>query len=95
MAAMTDVSVRTDLLASERARGPTRFSGQSIVVGVAGALLIAGACALVLTQSWRQGALFLLGLALGLLCIMPCSDSPRLGAWPLPTGGARACARRC
>jgi uncharacterized membrane protein YedE/YeeE len=66
MAAMTDVSVHTDLLASERARGPTRFSGQSIVVGVAGALLIAGACALVLTQSWRQGALFLLGGALGL-----------------------------
>jgi uncharacterized membrane protein YedE/YeeE len=60
---MTDLSVDARLLASERGIAPQI---NSAVVTFASALLVAGALALADYYTWRQGALFLLGGALGL-----------------------------
>lgn len=64
---MTDVSVDTTLLAPARQFRAPRIAGQSIVVGIAAALLATGAFALALAFSLRQGVLLLLGGALGLV----------------------------
>jgi uncharacterized membrane protein YedE/YeeE len=61
---MTDLSVDARLLASERGASPPI---NSWVVILASAVLGAGAIALGDAYSWRQGALFLLGGALGLV----------------------------
>jgi uncharacterized membrane protein YedE/YeeE len=61
---MTDLSVDARLLATERAETP-RIN--SAVVILASALMAAGALALANSYTWRQGALFLLGGALGLV----------------------------
>src|SRR6202049_2610851 len=61
---MTDLSVDARLLASDRGAAP-RIN--SAAVTFASALLAAGALALANTYTWRQGALFLLGGALGLV----------------------------
>src|SRR5579885_2461472 len=61
---MTDLSVDARLLASERGAAPTI---NSWVVILASAVLGAGAIALGEAYTWRQGALFLLGGALGLV----------------------------
>src|SRR5215467_5924201 len=61
---MTDLSVDARLLATERGASP---STNNWVVIIALAVLGAGALALGDAYSWRQGALFLLGGALGLL----------------------------
>ena len=61
---MTDLSVDARLLATERAEAP-RIN--SAVVIFASALMAAGALALADYYTWRQGALFLLGGALGLV----------------------------
>src|SRR5579883_963452 len=60
---MTDLSVDARLLASERGAAPPINSG---VVIAASAVLAAGALALAQAYTWRQGALFLVGGALGL-----------------------------
>jgi uncharacterized membrane protein YedE/YeeE len=60
---MTDLSVDARLLASERGIAPQI---NSAVVTFASALLVAGALALADYYTWRQGALFFLGGALGL-----------------------------
>jgi uncharacterized protein len=60
---MTDLSVDARLLASDRGVAPQI---NSAVVTFASALLVAGALALANYYTWRQGALFLLGGALGL-----------------------------
>src|ERR1700730_18975345 len=59
---MTDFSVDARLLASDRGRIPQI---NPAVVTFASALLAAGALALANAYTWRQGALFLLGGALG------------------------------
>src|SRR5579884_4132245 len=61
---MTDLSVDARLLASERGAAPPI---NSWVVILASAVLGAGAIALGEAYTWRQGALFLLGGALGLI----------------------------
>jgi uncharacterized membrane protein YedE/YeeE len=61
---MTDLSVDARLLASERGVSPPI---NSWVVILASAVLGAGAIALGEAYSWRQGALFVLGGALGLV----------------------------
>jgi uncharacterized protein len=61
---MTDLSVDARLLASERGASP---SMNNWVVIAALAVLVAGALTLGDAYSWRQGALFLLGGALGLV----------------------------
>jgi uncharacterized protein len=61
---MTDLSVDARLLASERGAIPPI---NPAVVIFASALLMAGALALANGYSWRQGALFLLGGALGIV----------------------------
>src|SRR5919201_147625 len=61
---MTDLSVDARLLATERSEAP-RIN--SAVVIFASALMAAGALALAQYYTWRQGALFLLGGALGLV----------------------------
>jgi uncharacterized membrane protein YedE/YeeE len=61
---MTDLSVDARLLASERGAAP---SMNNWVVILALAVLGAGALALGEAYSWRQGALFVLGGALGLV----------------------------
>src|SRR5579883_1141763 len=61
---MTDLSVDARLLASERGAAPPI---NSWVVILASAVLGAGAIALGEAYTWRQGALFLLGGALGLV----------------------------
>src|SRR5215467_7433902 len=61
---MTDLSVDARLLATERGASP---STNNWVVIIALAVLGAGALALGDAYSWRQGALFLLGGALGLI----------------------------
>ena len=61
---MTDLSVDARLLTTERAEAP-RIN--SAVVIFASALMAAGALALAQYYTWRQGALFLLGGALGLV----------------------------
>src|SRR5215472_2950262 len=61
---MTDLSVDARLLATERAEAP-RIN--PAVVIFASALMAAGALALTDYYTWRQGALFLLGGALGLV----------------------------
>src|ERR1700759_3345859 len=61
---MTDLSVDARLLAPQTERGHPASRG---VVAVAGAILVAGALALAEAYSWRQGALFVLGGALGLV----------------------------
>ena len=59
---MTDLSVDARLLASERGTAPPINTS---VVLAASAVLAAGAIALASAYSWRQGALFLVGGALG------------------------------
>src|SRR5262245_48187974 len=61
---MTDLSVDARLLASDRGTIPQINAS---VVTFASALLAAGALALANAYGWRQGALFLLGGALGLV----------------------------
>lgn len=61
---MTDLSVDARLLATDRDAGPHI---NTAVVTFASALLAAGALALANYYSWRQGTLFLLGGALGLV----------------------------
>jgi uncharacterized protein len=61
---MTDLSVDARLLATERGAAP-RIN--SAAVTFASALVVAGALALANYYTWRQGALFLLGAALGLV----------------------------
>src|SRR5215831_20704373 len=61
---MTDLSVDARLLATERTEAP-RIN--SAVVIFASALMAASALALADYYTWRQGALFLLGGALGLV----------------------------
>src|SRR3954453_12223559 len=59
---MTDLSIDARLLAPDN----DRHGANLTVVAVAAAILLAGAAALSGTISWRQGALLLLGGALGL-----------------------------
>src|SRR5262245_36109094 len=61
---MTDLSVDARLLATERGEAPHINSAAAIF---ASALMAAGALALANQYTWRQGALFLLGGALGLV----------------------------
>jgi len=61
---MTDLSVDARLLGSER--GATPHINSSVVI-FASALLAAGVLTLANAYTWRQGALFLLGGALGLV----------------------------
>src|SRR6476646_1624566 len=61
---MTDLSVDARLLATERGEAPRINSAAAIF---ASALMAAGALALANQYTWRQGALFLLGGALGLV----------------------------
>jgi hypothetical protein len=61
---MTDLSVDARLLATERGEAPRINSAAAIF---ASALMAAGALALADHYAWRQGALFLLGGALGLV----------------------------
>jgi uncharacterized membrane protein YedE/YeeE len=61
---MTDLSVDARLLATERGAAP-RIN--SAAVTFASALVVAGALALANYYTWRQGALFLLGAALGVV----------------------------
>src|SRR2546423_13136162 len=61
---MTDLSVDARLLATERGEAPHINSVAAIF---ASALMAAGALALANQYTWRQGALFLLGGALGLV----------------------------
>src|SRR5258708_32597776 len=61
---MTDLSVDARLLATEQGAAP-RIN--SAAVTFASALVVAGALALADYYTWRQGALFLLGSALGLV----------------------------
>src|SRR5262249_41761104 len=61
---MTDLSVDARLLATDRGTAPEINTG---VVIFASAVLAAGALALANAYGWRQGALFLLGGALGLV----------------------------
>src|SRR6476659_8285562 len=61
---MTDLSVDARLLATERGEAPRINSAAAIF---ASALMAAGALALANHYTWRQGALFLLGGALGLV----------------------------
>jgi uncharacterized membrane protein YedE/YeeE len=61
---MTDLSVDARLLASERGAAPPI---NSWVVILASAVLSAGAIALANAYAWRQGALFLVGGALGVV----------------------------
>ena len=61
---MTDLSVDARLLASERGTAPAM---NTWVVILAAAVLGAGAIALADAYTWRQGVLFLLGGALGLV----------------------------
>lgn len=64
---MTDLSVDASLLAPQWQGSAAANSTNRTVVGLAGALLAGGALALAAAFSWRQGALFLLGGALGLV----------------------------
>src|SRR5262245_50531009 len=61
---MTDLSVDARLLATERGEAP-RINSAAVIF--ASALMAAGALALADYYTWRQGALFLLGAALGLV----------------------------
>ena len=61
---MTDLSVDASLLASERGAAP---NVNGWVVTLASAVLGAGAIALAEAYGWRQGALFVLGGALGIV----------------------------
>jgi uncharacterized membrane protein YedE/YeeE len=61
---MTDLSVDARLLATERGAAPRV---NSAAVTFASALVVAGALALANYYTWRQGALFLLGAALGVV----------------------------
>ncbi|HVX99773.1 MAG TPA: YeeE/YedE family protein [Pseudorhodoplanes sp.] len=61
---MTDLSVDARLLASERGGTPPV---NAAVVTLASATLVAGALALANYYTWKQGALFVLGGALGLV----------------------------
>jgi uncharacterized protein len=61
---MTDLSVDARLLATER--GPAPHVNLAAVT-FASALVVAGALALADYYTWRQGALFLLGAALGVV----------------------------
>ena len=61
---MTDLSVDARLLANERGVAPPT---NTWVIILATAVLGAGAIALGDAYTWRQGALFLLGGALGLV----------------------------
>src|SRR6266851_5419717 len=61
---MTDLSVDARLLATEQGAAP-RIN--SAAVTFASALVVAGALALADYYTWRQGALFLLGAALGVV----------------------------
>jgi len=65
--AMTDLSVDARLLAPDRERGAKPLEINGTVVTLALAALAAGGIALAFAYSWRQGALFLLGGALGLV----------------------------
>ena len=61
---MTDLSVDARLFAPKAERSlPT----QRTVVAISAAVLMSGALSLAAAYSWRQGALFLLGAALGLV----------------------------
>ena len=74
---MTDLSVDARLLATEHGAAP-RIN--SAAVTFASALAVAGALALADYYTWRQGALFLLGAALGVVlyhCLLYTSPSPR------------------
>lgn len=64
---MTDLSVDARLLAPQWERSPDTISINRTAIGIAVALLLGGALALAAAYSWRQGALFLLGGALGLV----------------------------
>ena len=86
---MTDLSVDARLLATEQGAAP-RIN--SAAVTFASALVVAGALALANYYTWRQGALFLLGAALGVPT--RCSASPRLGASSFQTAAAPDYARK-
>jgi uncharacterized protein len=64
---MTDLSVDARLLAPDQARTSQLPSINRTVVGIGLAILTAGALALDEAYGWRQGALFVLGGALGLV----------------------------
>jgi uncharacterized protein len=89
---MTDLSVDARLLATERGAAPPT---NTWVVILASAVLGSGAIALGDAYTWRQGALFLLGGALGVVLYHALFASPRHGGYSSPTAAAPACARRC
>src|SRR6516164_7553034 len=64
---MTDLSVDATLLAAHWERSFDKAPSNRQVVAIAFVLLSGGALALAATYSWRQGALFVLGGALGLV----------------------------
>jgi hypothetical protein len=89
---MTDLSVDARLLASERGIAPQI---NSAVVTFASALLVAGALALADYYTWRQGALFLLGGALGLALYHALFGFTSAWRVFIANGRAPDCARRC
>ena len=64
---MSDLSVDASLLAAHWERSFDKAPSNPQVVAIAFVLLSGGALALAATYSWRQGALFVLGGALGLV----------------------------
>jgi len=64
--AVGDLSVDANLLAPQTARSANSTSSRA-AVAISSALLVGGALALAAVYSWRQGTLFLLGGALGLV----------------------------
>lgn len=64
---MTDLSIDARLLQSHWEDGPSKVAPNRTVVAVAATLLAGGALALAADYTWRQGALFVLGGALGLV----------------------------
>jgi uncharacterized protein len=64
---MSDLSVDARLLAPQWKRWPDKTPISRTVVAVAAALLVGGALAFASAYSWRQGTLFILGGALGLV----------------------------
>jgi uncharacterized protein len=88
---MTDLSVDARLLATERGEAPRINSAAAIF---ASALMAAGALALADHYAWRQGALFLLGGALGLVLYHALFGLPRPGVSSSRTDAVPACGRK-
>ena len=88
---MTDLSIDARLLATE----PSPNLGlNGKVASCAAALLLGGGLALGNIISWRQGALYLLGGALGVSLYHALFGFTQRGAFSSPIDAGRACAPR-